>query len=105
MAAADLVVLPSRFSDPMPLLVLESMASGTPIVASAVGGIPEMLIGELAADLVAPDDASALAGRIHALAEWRAHRPELSELGRRTYTLARLGDSVNAAITRAAGAS
>ena len=107
MAAADLVVLPSRFPDPMPLLVLESMASGTPIVASAVGGIPEMLTGELAENLVAPGDPGALAQKIGALADWRAQRPQLSELGRATvetgYTLQRMGDAVDGAVTRAAG--
>jgi glycosyltransferase involved in cell wall biosynthesis len=108
MAAADLVVLPSRFPDPMPLLVLESMASGTPIVASDVGGIPEMLTGELAANLVPSGDPDALAQRIVALVDWRSEQPRLAEIGRRAvegeYTLERMGDGVQAAITRAAEA-
>jgi glycosyltransferase involved in cell wall biosynthesis len=107
-AAADLVVLPSRFPDPMPLLVLESMASGTPIVASAVGGIPEMLTGELAANLVPSGDPAALAQRIVALMDWRSEQPRLAEIGRRAvergYTLGRMGDGVQAAVARAAGA-
>ena len=107
MAAADLVVLPSRFPDPMPLLVLESMASGTPIVASDVGGIPEMLTGELAANLVPSGDPAALARRIRELRNWRTTAPGLAETGRsvveREYTLDRMGDGVNAAVLRAAG--
>ena len=107
MAAADLVVLPSRFPDPMPLLVLESMASGTPIVASDVGGIPEMLTGELADNLVPSGDPEALARRIAELRDWRTERPGLAEAGRRVveeeYTLERMGDGVHAAVLRAAG--
>ena len=42
--AADLFIHPSRM-DTQPLVVLESLACGTPVVATAVGGIPEMLTG------------------------------------------------------------
>ncbi|WP_020167624.1 MULTISPECIES: glycosyltransferase family 4 protein [Methylotenera] len=43
-SAADLVVLPSIWQDPCPLVVLESMASGTCLVATKVGGIPEIIV-------------------------------------------------------------
>lgn len=42
-AAAHVVVLPSVWQDPCPLVVLESMASGTCIIASKVGGVPEVV--------------------------------------------------------------
>jgi glycosyltransferase involved in cell wall biosynthesis len=109
LAAADLVVLPSRFPDPLPLLVLEALASGTPIVASAVGGIPEMLTGPFAANLVPAGDADALAARIRALRDWRTRTPELAELGRRHvetgFSLQRMGESVNATIEQAVPSS
>lgn len=40
---ADIVVVPSIWEDPCPLVVLEGMAASSPVVATDSGGIPEML--------------------------------------------------------------
>jgi len=66
--AADLYVHPSR-ADTFPSGVLEALAVGTPVVASAVGGIPEQVSDETGV-LVEPGDPAALASAIeHLLAD------------------------------------
>jgi glycosyltransferase involved in cell wall biosynthesis len=57
--AAALQIVPSRSAEVMPLAAVEAMAAGVPVVASAVGGVPE-LVGDPAA-LVPPGDPRALA--------------------------------------------
>src|SRR5262249_16310210 len=56
----DVLAHPSR-RDPFPLALLEGMALERPIVASSVGGIPEMLVNGESGVLVPPEDAGALA--------------------------------------------
>jgi glycosyltransferase involved in cell wall biosynthesis len=43
LAAADVVAVPSVWQDPAPLVVVEGMALSRPVVATRVGGIPELL--------------------------------------------------------------
>ena len=61
--ALDVLVHPA-LRDPFPLALLEGMALARPIVASAVGGIPEMLVDGQSGLLVPPGDAAALAGAV-----------------------------------------
>jgi len=79
MAAADLVVIPSR-AEGLPYVALEALALGRPLIATAVGGLPELVRDGVEGRLVAPRDAAALADAIaDALA-----RPEVRrEWGRR----------------------
>jgi glycosyltransferase involved in cell wall biosynthesis len=60
---ADLFLMPS-FQEGLPRAMVEAMARGLPCIATAVGGIPELLPPE---DLVAAGDATALADKIQAV--------------------------------------
>jgi glycosyltransferase involved in cell wall biosynthesis len=62
-AAADVSVVPSR-QEPQGLVVLESLALGTPVIGSNTGGIPSMVTPDTGY-LFTPGDAMALAGCIH----------------------------------------
>jgi glycosyltransferase involved in cell wall biosynthesis len=79
---AAALVVPSIYEG-MPLVVLEAMEAGVPVVASAVSGIPEVVVDGETGWLVPPEDPSALA---RALKEVLADPPEArrrGEAGRR----------------------
>ncbi|MGH2466285.1 MAG: glycosyltransferase [Candidatus Limnocylindrales bacterium] len=67
LAASSLVVLPS-YAEGLPTVLVEAGAMGVPVVASAVGGVPELL-GEAGGWLCPPTDAEALAAAIVAALE------------------------------------
>jgi glycosyltransferase involved in cell wall biosynthesis len=62
-AAFDCLVLSSR-TEGTPIVLLEAMAAGIPIVATAVGGVPDVVSSDEAL-LVTPGDSAALARAIH----------------------------------------
>ena len=66
LAGCDLFVHPS-LDDAFPTVLLEAMAAGLPIVASRVGGIPEIVTQGVTGELVPPGDATALASAIDAV--------------------------------------
>jgi glycosyltransferase involved in cell wall biosynthesis len=80
-AAADLVALPYRRISQSGIVYL-ALALGVPVVATTVGGLPELLDDEVSALLVAPDDSDALAGAIVRLLAEPGLRSRLAEGGR-----------------------
>jgi glycosyltransferase involved in cell wall biosynthesis len=64
---ADVLLLPSR-SEGLPYSLIEGMACGTPIVASRVGGIPDIVHDGVHGRLVPPGDAPALVAALRELA-------------------------------------
>jgi glycosyltransferase involved in cell wall biosynthesis len=66
LASCDLFVLPSLFEG-LPLSVLEAMAAGKPVVATAIGGTDETIIHGETGLLVPPANPAALASAIRAL--------------------------------------
>ena len=61
------VALPSRWYENQPLIVLEAFARGVPVVASDLGGTPELVRHGTDGFLVPPDDPAALASALQAL--------------------------------------
>lgn len=59
-SATDIVVLPSIWQDPCPLVVLEAMASNSCLVSSNVGGVPEIVENGLNGMLVEAENVDAL---------------------------------------------
>jgi glycosyltransferase involved in cell wall biosynthesis len=77
LADADVLVLPSK-SEGLPLIVMEAMAGSTPVVATAVGGVPELVEHDHTALLVPAEDDTALATALRHVLEDRDLRRSLA---------------------------
>jgi glycosyltransferase involved in cell wall biosynthesis len=82
-AAADIYVQ-SPSIDNMPLSVLEAFASGVPVVATAVGGVPSILTDGVHGLLAPDDDAAGIASRVAALLERPEYARQLAAAARET---------------------
>jgi glycogen synthase len=85
-AGCSFFVLPSRH-EPMGIVNLEAMASGKAVVASRVGGVPELLVHGETGLLVDPDNPAALASAISELCGNPELRARLGDAGRRRAAL------------------
>jgi glycosyltransferase involved in cell wall biosynthesis len=77
----DVSVLPS-YTEGLPNVVLEAMAAGVPVVATAVGGTPEVVTNDETGYLVPPGDATELAAQMARLLECEANRRRFGAKGR-----------------------
>jgi alpha-maltose-1-phosphate synthase len=78
---ATVFVCPSLY-EPLGIVNLEAMACGTAVVASRVGGIPEVVADGETGLLVQPDDPAALADAINVLVREPARAGAMGQLGR-----------------------
>lgn len=80
--SGDILVLPS-YNEGLPYVVIEALASGLPIIASSVGGIPEVVIHGKNGYIIEPGDSQSLAEYILSLAGDPELRQTMSERSRR----------------------
>jgi glycosyltransferase involved in cell wall biosynthesis len=83
--AADVLLQPSDF-DALPTSLMEAMASRVPVVATAVGGIPEIVVpGETGLLIDPPATAEGIAGALGALLSDREMRERFARAGRQRF--------------------
>jgi glycosyltransferase involved in cell wall biosynthesis len=93
---AAFVVVPSESHEVFPYSVLESLAAGKPVVATSVGGMPEIVADRITGLLVPPRSAPELAHAMRTL--WRDRRMA-DELGARASEVARERFSLDRQVT------
>src|SRR4029453_16281754 len=81
LSESDLFVLPSE-SEASPNVILEAMAAGLPVVASNVGGIPELVTDGVTGSLVPPADSDALAAALLDLLDHPGRATAFGQAGR-----------------------
>jgi glycosyltransferase involved in cell wall biosynthesis len=83
MAVADVVVVPSVWQEPAGLVVIEGMASGRPVVATRVGGIPEYIKDGVTGILVERRSAQQIADAVGQLLAFSERAQEMGRAARR----------------------
>jgi glycosyltransferase involved in cell wall biosynthesis len=98
-AAFDALILPSA-NEGTPVSAIEALAGGRPVVATRVGGVPDVVRDGVDGFLVEPGDVDAMADRLAALAADADLRRRMGEAGsadvHQRYSVERLLDDVDA---------
>jgi glycosyltransferase involved in cell wall biosynthesis len=84
MASAAVTIVPSR-AEAFGLVNIESMAVGTPVIASRVGGIPEIIRDGIDGFLISPDDPPELASRLENILSNRTLRDQMGNNARQRF--------------------
>lgn len=84
LATSDVLVLPS-YDEGLPLVILEALTTGVPVVCTAVGAIPEVFEHEKTALFVQPGDAEGLAAALSRLGTDPQLREKLAREGAALY--------------------
>lgn len=81
LAGSDIFVLPS-FAEGVPVVLMEAMATGLPVVTTRIAGIPELVEDGVSGLVVPPGDAAGLAGALATLLADPALRDRMGAAGR-----------------------
>jgi glycosyltransferase involved in cell wall biosynthesis len=96
---ADIVVVPSKLPEPLGRVAIEAMSFGRPVIASEIGGLPEVVKDQVTGWLIPPGDPTILAGALR----WINERPqswrEFGTAGRRRYEELFSAESVRKALS------
>lgn len=84
LANADVMVLPSYFEG-LPLVILEALGAGTPVVTTSVGAIPQFIEHDQIALVIEPGDRAALSESLRRLVADSGLRQRLGDTGRSAY--------------------
>ena len=105
----DVLVLPSSWSEPFSRSVLEGMISGLVVVATRIGGTPEIIVDGENGVLFMPNDPDDLAMKIARLVDDPASRDRIGHAGRQTilerFTMTRMMDEIESYLQEVASAS
>lgn len=80
-AGARCVIVPSLWPENCPMIILEALRAGVPVVASRIGGIPELIEDGVTGLLVPPGDGDALAAAIRRCADDQQLRAAARQAG------------------------
>ncbi|MFC1687795.1 glycosyltransferase family 4 protein [Patescibacteria group bacterium] len=83
----DIFVLPSVKAESFGIVLLEAMAAGVPVIATRLGGVPEVVDDGRTGFLVPPSDAKAITEKILYLYHHRERIPEVVENARKSVEL------------------
>ena len=76
---SDILVVPSLWLEAFGLVIVEAMACGIPVIASRVGGIPEILSGDFQSQMFEPGDENHLFQLLKKSLDWRVNDPNLGK--------------------------